>query len=154
MAHRSIVKLGDDILRKKAKPVKVFDENLWELLDDMGETMFKANGVGLAAPQIGVLKRIVVMEVNNMYIEMINPVITETFGEQIDEEGCLSVGKVREYVKRPERVTVKAQDRFGNEFTLTGEKLLARCICHETDHLEGVLFIDKAIKDYVPKGDK
>ena len=134
MAHRAIVKLGDDILRKISKPVKTFDENLWELLDDMAETMYKANGIGLAAPQIGILKRIVVMEVNNMYLELINPEIISTSGEQIEEEGCLSVGKIREYVKRPKVVTVKAQDRFGCEFTLTGEKLLARCICHETDH--------------------
>lgn len=147
MATRNIVKIGDDLLRKKSKPVKNFDENLWELLDDMAETMYKNQGAGLAAPQVGVLKRVVVMDINNMYLELINPEIIEASGEDICEEGCLSVGKRRELVKRPAKVTVKAQDRYGYEIVVTGEKYLARCICHETDHLDGILFIDRVEKE-------
>ena len=146
MAIRKIVKMGDDLLRKKSKPVTVFDEKLGQLLDDMKETMYEFDGMGLACPQIGILKRIVVMEVNNMYLELVNPEIISAEGEDCEEEGCLSCGKAREYVKRPYKVTVKAQDRYGYEFTLTGEKWLARCICHEIDHLNGILFLDKAEK--------
>ena len=146
MAVRKVVKIGDDLLRKKCKVVKDFDEKLEELLDDMKETMYANNGMGLAAPQVGVLKRVVVMEVNNQFYELINPEIISEEGEDIEKEGCLSCGKVNEPVKRPYKVTVKAQDRFGYEFTLTGEKWLARCICHEVDHLNGILFVDKVIK--------
>ncbi len=148
MATRKILKIGDETLRKISKPVIKFDEGLWELLDDMKETMYKNDGAGLAAPQVGVLKRVVVMDINNMYFELINPEITEQSGEDIAKEGCLSVGGIQEYVKRPKKVTVKAQDRYGYNFTLTGEKFLARCICHETDHLNGILFVDKIEKDY------
>lgn len=147
MAVRKVVKIGDDLLRKKCKVVKEFDEKLEELLDDMRETMYANNGMGLAAPQVGVLKRVVVMEVNNQFYELINPEIIAQEGEDIEKEGCLSCGKVNEPVKRPMKVTVKAQDRYGYEFTLTGEKWLARCICHECDHLDGILFVDKAIKN-------
>ena len=148
MATRKILKIGDETLRKISKPVTKFDEGLWELLDDMRETMYKNDGAGLAAPQVGVLKRAVVMDINNMYIELINPEIIEQSGEDIAKEGCLSVGGIQEYVKRPKKVTVKAQDRYGYEFTLTGEKYLARCICHEVDHLNGILFVDKIEKEY------
>ena len=148
MATRKILKIGDETLRKISKPVTKFDEGLWELLDDIRETMYKNDGAGLAAPQVGVLKRAVVMDINNMYIELINPEIIEQSGEDIAKEGCLSVGGIQEYVKRPKKVTVKAQDRYGYEFTLTGEKYLARCICHETDHLNGLLFVDKVEKGY------
>ena len=148
MATRKILKIGDETLRKISKPVTKFDEGLWELLDDMRETMYKNDGAGLAAPQVGVLKRAVVMDINNMYIELINPEIIEQSGEDIAKEGCLNVGGIQEYVKRPKKVTVKAQDRYGYEFTLTGEKYLARCICHETDHLNGILFVDKVEKGY------
>lgn len=146
MAVRKVVKIGDDILRKKSKTVRDFDEKLWELLDDMKETMYEYEGMGLAAPQVAVLKRVVVMEVNNNYYELINPEIIYEEGEDLEQEGCLSCGKQRDYVKRPMKVTVKAQDRFGYEFTLTGEKWLARCICHEVDHLNGILFVDKVVK--------
>lgn len=147
MAIRKIVKLGEDLLRKKCKKVVNFDENLGEILDDMRETMYAFDGMGLAAPQIGILKRIVVMEVNNMYYELINPEMIEMQGEDFENESCLSCGKARGLVKRPYKVTVKAQDRFGYDIVLTGEKWLARCICHELDHLDGILFVDKIIKE-------
>lgn len=148
MAIRNVVKVGDELLRKKSKPVHNFDENLWELLDDMKETMYKNNGMGLAAVQVGVLKRVIIIEANNMFMELINPEIIAQHGMDIEKEGCLSVGPENEYVKRPMQVTVKAQDRLGYDFTITGEKYLARVLCHEIDHLNGVLFIDKAEKDY------
>ena len=148
MAIRKVVQMGDELLRKKSKPVKNFDENLWDILDDMKETMYLNDGMGLAAPQIGILKRIVVMDVNNMFFELINPEILSQEGSDIEEEGCLSVGKFRANVKRPMTVTVRAQDRYGYTFTLTGEKYLARCICHEVDHLDGILFVDKVEKNY------
>ena len=146
MALREVVKVGDDVLRKTSKPVKIFDERLEDLIDDMWETMYANNGMGLAAPQVGVLKRVVVMDVNNMFLELINPEIIKVEGEDFEHESCLSCGKIREIVKRPYKVSVKAQDRFGYEFIVTGEKWLARCICHELDHLDGVLFFDKAEK--------
>lgn len=148
MAIRNIVKVGDDLLRKKSKPVHDFDENLWELLDDMKETMYKNNGMGLAAVQVGVLKRVIIIEANNMFMELINPEIISERGSDIEKEGCLSVGTNYEYVKRPMQVTVKAQDRLGYDFTITGEKYLARVLCHEIDHLDGILFIDKVEKGY------
>ncbi|MBQ4164758.1 MAG: peptide deformylase [Oscillospiraceae bacterium] len=147
MALREIVKFGEDILRKKCRPVTVFDEKLWTLLDDMKETMQQAQGAGLAAPQVGILRRVCVIAVRDKHgvIELVNPEIIEATGSQTGGEGCLSApGEWRE-VERPAIVTVKAQDRNGNEFTMTGEGLLARAFCHETDHLDGVLFIDKAI---------
>ena len=156
MAIRKVVKIGEEFLRKKSKPVKDFDEDLWQLLDDMKETMHASDGMGLAAPQVGVLRRVVVMEVNNAFFELINPEIIKTKGEDIEEEGCLSVGGFRGRVKRPYEVTVSAVDRFGYPFTLKGEKWLARCICHELDHLDGILFVDKSMdKDkYLKQGGK
>lgn len=156
MAIRKIVKIGEANLRKKSKPVKDFDESLWELLEDMKETMYANDGMGLAGPQVGVLRQIVVMEVNNAYFELINPRIVKTKGEDIEEEGCLSVGNFRGRVKRPYEVTVEAMDRFGYPFMLRAEKWLARCICHELDHLDGVLFVDKSLdKDkYLKEGGK
>ncbi len=156
MAIRKVVKIGETSLRKKSKPVKDFDEGLWELLDDMKETMYHCDGMGLAAPQVGVLRRAVVIDVNNAYVELINPVILTSKGEDTEEEGCLSVGKFRGRVVRPMQVTVKAQDRFGFEFTLTGEKWLARCMCHEIDHLDGILFVDKSLdkEKYIKNGGK
>ncbi len=153
MAIRNVLKVGDSSLRKKSKPVKEFDESLWELLDDMKQTMYENNGMGLAAPQVGVLRRAVVVEVNNAFLELINPEIISKKGEDIEEEGCLSVGNFRGRVKRPYEITIKAFDRYGYPFTLKGEKWLARCICHEVDHLDGVLFIDKSLdKDlYIKK---
>ena len=154
MAIRNVVQVGDEILRKKSKPVKEFDEKLWELLDDMRETMNKHDGVGLAAVQVGVLRRVVILDINNLKLELINPEIIDSFGEQIEQEGCLSCKGQWGYVKRPQEVTVKAQDRYGNEYVITGVDLLAKAICHELDHLEGVLFVDKIIKDYKDKKKK
>ncbi len=145
MALREIVKYGDDILRKKCRPVTVFDEKLHTLLEDMKETLAEAQGAGLAAPQVGMLRRICIIDVrdSNGIYELINPEIVSVEGTQCGNEGCLSLPGEWQEVERPAKVTVKAQDRNGNEFTLTGEGLLARAICHETDHLDGVLFIDK-----------
>ena len=142
MALRTIRTIGDDILTKKCKEVKDMTPRMQTLVDDMFETMYETGGVGLAAPQVGVLRRIVVIDVDDRPITLVNPVITETSGEQTGSEGCLSVpGKAGE-VTRPMKVTVKAFDREMNEFTLEGEELLARAICHELDHLEGKLYVD------------
>ena len=154
MAIRNVVQIGDEILRKKSKPVKDFDEKLWELLDDMRETMNKNDGVGLAAVQVGVLRQAIVLDVNNMQLELINPEIVDTLGEQIEKEGCLSCKGQWGWVKRPQEVTVKAQDRYGNEFIITGVDLLARAFCHEIDHLSGILYVDKQLKDYKEKNKK
>ena len=145
MAIREIVPHTDSFLRKKSKPVKEFDEKLWELLDDMKETMTKNDGVGLAAVQVGVLRRVIVLDVNHMKLELVNPEILETIGGFVERECCLSVKGQYGYVERPEEVTVQAQDRYGNEFIITGVGLLARAFAHEIDHLEGILFIDKII---------
>ena len=142
MALRTIRTIGDDILTKKCKEVKDMTPRMQTLVDDMFETMYETGGVGLAAPQVGVLRRIVVIDVDDHPITLVNPVITETSGEQTGSEGCLSVpGKAGE-VTRPMKVTIKAFDREMNEFTLEGEELLARAICHELDHLEGKLYVD------------
>ena len=156
MAIRKVTMVGESILRKKSKPVKDFDENLWELLDDMKETMYANDGMGFAAPQVGILRRVIIVDVNNAFIELINPEIISKKGEDIEEEGCLSVGSFRGRVKRPSEITVKAFDRYGYPFTIKCEKWLARCICHEVDHLDGILFIDKCLdKDkYLKQGGK
>ena len=151
MAIRNVVQIGDEILRKKSKPVKEFDEKLWELLDDMKETMAKNDGVGLAGVQVGVLRRVVVLDVNHMKLELVNPEILEAIGGVIEREGCLSVKGQSGFVERPEEVTVQAQDRYGNEFIITGVGLLARAFAHEIDHLDGILYTDKVIKDYKEK---
>lgn len=151
MAIRSVVQIGDEILRKKSKPVKDFDEKLWELLDDMRETMVKNEGCGLAAVQVGVLRQAIVLDVNNMQIELVNPEIVDSFGEQISQEGCLSVKGQVGYVKRPKEITVRAFDRYGNQFEITGIDLLAKALNHEIDHLNGILYVDKVIKDYKEK---
>lgn len=143
---REIVKQGDDVLRKKCHRVEKFDAKLHSLLDDMYETMQEANGVGLAGPQVGILRRIAVIDVGEGKIELINPEIIKTSGEQTGEEGCLSCPGVWGEVTRPMKVTVKAQDRFGNEFKVKGTELLARALCHEIDHLDGTLFVDKIEK--------
>ena len=143
MAIRMIVKEGDEILRKKCRPVERFDKKLWDLLDDMADTMHAADGVGLAGPQVGMLRRVVVMDVGEGVIEMINPRIVETSGEQEGPEGCLSCPGEQWLVKRPMHAVAAALDRNGNEIRVEGEGLLARCICHEIDHLDGVLFKDK-----------
>ncbi|CDF57886.1 peptide deformylase [Thermobrachium celere] len=143
MALRQIRKIGDDVLRKVSKPVTKFDERLKILVEDMIDTMYEADGVGLAAPQVGILKRVIVIDVGEGPKVYINPEIIYEEGEQIDEEGCLSVPNRRGLVKRPYKVRVKAQDLNGNEFIEEGEELLARAFCHEIDHLNGILFIDK-----------
>ena len=144
MAIRNILKDGDPTLRKVSREVTKFDDRLHTLLDDMRETMDAANGVGLAAPQVGILRRVVVVHTGEEYIELINPVITEVKGEQSDAEGCLSLPGVCGTVLRPYYVKVEAQDRFGAFFDIGGEGLTARAFCHEIDHLEGILFSDKA----------
>ena len=142
MALRTIRVQGDAVLRKKCKEVKEMTPRMQTLVDDMFETMYDESGVGLAAPQVGILRRIVVIDVGDAPIVLINPVITETSGEQTDSEGCLSVPGKAGMVTRPQKVTVKAFDRDMNEFELTGEDLLARAICHELDHLDGKLYVD------------
>ena len=146
MAIRQIAQIGEPVLRKKSKVVEKFDQKLIDLLEDMADTMYEADGVGLAAPQVGILKRVVVIDVGDGIIELINPEIIETSGEQIDAEGCLSVVGETAEVKRPYVVKVRAQDRHGNTFEIEGEELLARAFCHEIDHLDGVLFVDKVEK--------
>ncbi|MCG0274673.1 MAG: peptide deformylase [Thermosediminibacteraceae bacterium] len=144
MAIRKIRKLGDEVLRKKSKKVTIFDEKLKQLLEDMAETMRWANGVGLAAPQVGILKRVVVIDVGGGLIELVNPEIVAKEGEVLDIEGCLSIPGVTGEVARPKKVKVRAQNREGEFFEIEGEDLLARALCHEIDHLDGILFIDKA----------
>lgn len=136
MAIREIREKGDEILYKKCKAVVKFDEKLHILLDDMYETMQSRDGVGLAAPQVGILKRAVVIDVGDGKIELINPEIVEESGEQTGSEGCLSVPGVFGEVTRPNVVTVKAQDRDGKWFKITGKELLARAFCHEIEHLD------------------
>ena len=146
MAVRNIVEKGDPILRKISRSVLNFDENLATLIDDMIQTMDNADGVGLAAPQVGILRRICVIDVGDGPIELVNPVIIKEEGEQVGSEGCLSVPGQSGIVKRPMKVTVKAQDRKGNTFEISGEELLARAFCHEIDHLNGILYVDKVIR--------
>ena len=148
MALREIRKIGEDVLRKKSKTVDVFDNKLKVLIEDMLDTMYEAEGVGLAAPQVGILKKIVVIDIGDetgVHV-LINPEITSKSGSQIGDEGCLSVPGVFEEVERPNIVTVKAQNENGENITLTGEGFLARAICHELDHLEGTLFVDKVVR--------
>ena len=144
MALRRIVTGDDEVLRKKCKVVTEFDERLWLLLDDMKDTLYKADGVGLAAPQVGILKRVVVIDVGDGLIELINPEIISQKGKQEGNEGCLSFPGEWGLVVRPNKVTVKAQDRYGEEFTMQGKELLARAFCHEIDHLNGIVFKDLA----------
>lgn len=157
MAKRNIVMFGDELLRKRCREVNVFDERLWVLLDDMYETMTEANGVGLAAPQVGILKRVVVVDVGDGKIELVNPVISSAKGKQRDKEGCLSSPDLWGYVERPAKVKVIAQNRYGKEIKVEGKDLLARALCHEIDHLNGIIFTDLAdemIEDEEEKGRK
>ena len=148
MAIRIIRTDDDPVLREKSIPVKNFNNNLARLLDDMAETMYDANGVGLAAPQIGISKRVVVIDIDEGLHEIINPEILETRDEQTGPEGCLSVPGLTGIVCRPNYVKIKAQDRHGEEFILEGEELMARAILHEIDHLNGVIFTDLADEVY------
>lgn len=147
MAIRKIVTVGDPILRKTSRPVERFNDKLWQLLDDMKETMYKSQGVGLAAVQVGMLRRVVVVDVGDGYLELINPEIVEMSGEEVSEEGCLSLPGESGKVKRPTYVKVKAQNRNGAWRLLEGTGLKARCFCHEIDHLDGTLYIDKVIPE-------
>ena len=153
---RKILELGDETLRKSCKPMQKFDLRLWLLLRDMADTMYKAEGVGLAAPQVGILRRVVVIDVQDDHglIELINPEIIATEGEQAGSEGCLSVPGRRGYVVRPNKVTVRAQDRKGKHFELTGEGLLARALCHEIDHLDGIMYVDKMDHEIFDDGEE
>ena len=143
MAYRKIVEIGDDKLRKVCKPVEKFDKRLRDLLDDMADTMYKAEGVGLAGPQVGILRRLAVIDVGDGLFKMVNPVIVESEGEQTGLEGCLSVPGRRGEVTRPNIVTVQYQDENGEPVTLRASEFFARAVCHELDHLDGVLYIDK-----------
>lgn len=146
MAIRNIVKEGDEVLRKKSKEVKKIDDKIITLLKDMAETMYEAGGVGLAAPQVGILKRIVVIDTGDGLLELINPVIISSKGEQVEVEGCLSVPGLYAEVKRPAEVDVEALNARGEKITIKGKELLTVALCHEIDHLDGILFKDKAIR--------
>ena len=145
MALRNIVVQGDDRLAKVCRPVTDFNQRLWELLDDMADTLIEAQGAGLAAPQVGILRRlcIVVDQDTDEIIELINPEMLETSGEQEGPEGCLSVPGKYGLVKRPMVAKVRAQDRYGDWFEAEGEELIARCFCHELDHLDGIIYTEK-----------
>ena len=144
MALRNIVKQGDEILAKKAREVSEVDDRIRVILDDMVETMRHADGVGLAAPQVGILRQILVIEVDGELIELINPVLLESEGIQVGEEGCLSVPGYTGTVERPAYVKMKGLNRNGKEIIVEGRELKAIALCHEYDHLNGVLFVDKA----------
>ena len=144
MAIRNILQLGDETLRKKSFEVTAFDQKLHELLDDMKDTLIKANGAGLAAPQVGVLRRVFVVSVDGAYFECVNPKIVNKSGSQDGEEGCLSVKGKYGTVERPMNVKVTAYDRYGKQFTVKAQGFLARAFCHENDHLDGIIYLDKA----------
>lgn len=146
MAIRNILTQEDPTLRKQCRVVDKFDERLFQLLDDMKMTMKKLNGVGLAAPQVGILRRVVVLDAGDGLVELINPVIIEADGEQQEVEGCLSCPGEYGITIRPMKVKVKAQNRHGKEFTVKGEGLKARAFCHEIDHLNGILFKDNVVR--------
>ena len=150
MAIRNIVKEGDPVLTKKCRPVEKFDDKLAQLLDDMGETLKKAGGVGLAAPQVGILRRVFIMmlEEDGEVIEAINPEIVKTSGKVRDVEGCLSVPNRWGYVTRPKTVVLRACNRNGEQYELKLKDLGARCACHENDHLDGHLFLEK-VEEFV-----
>lgn len=140
MAIRNIVKNGDDTLKKVCRTQLTFDERLASLLDDMKDTMYAADGCGLAASQVGILRRVCIVDVGDGLLELVNPVIVETSGKQEEQEGCLSFPGEYGTTVRPMKVKVRAQDRFGNTFTVEGEGLKARAFCHEIDHLDGIVF--------------
>ena len=151
MAIRNIVQVGDDVLRQKCETVEAFDEKLCALLDDMKDTVKKEKGAGLAEPQVGVLRRVVVVDVDEGYFEFINPVILQQKGEQNGWEGCLSVRGKSGIVSRPMKVKISFFDRNGDKYLLQAKGFFARAICHELDHLDGILYIDKA--SHIQKND-
>ena len=156
MGLRRILTVEEAALHKVCKPVVNFNGRLWKLLDDMRETLIEANGVGLAAPQVGILRRVVLVDTGDEILELINPSLVETDGEQIGAEGCLSVPNKFGLVKRPMWAKVVAQDRNGNWFEAEGEELIARCFCHELDHLDGIVFtevMDRLLTDEELAGD-
>ena len=144
MATRNIITEGNPTLSKISRPVTSFDDRLATLIDDMKETLVQANGIGLAAPQVGVLRRVVVVDLGDEIIELVNPKILEQSGEQDGLEGCLSVPERFGMVKRPNFVKLEAQDRHGDWFEYEGEELIARCFCHELEHLDGHLYTERA----------
>ena len=142
MGLRKILTDKDPALHKVCRPVEKFDGRLHKLLDDMAETLEQANGVGLAAPQIGILRRVVVVDTGEEILELVNPELLDTSGEQVGAEGCLSVPGKYGLVKRPMVAKVRAQDRNGDYFEAEGEELIARCFCHEIDHLDGIVYTE------------
>lgn len=142
MGIRKIMTVKEPCLHKVCRPVEKFDGKLHKLLDDMKETLLDANGVGLAAPQVGILRRVVVVDTSEEMLELVNPELLETSGEQEGAEGCLSVPGKYGLVKRPMVAKVRAQDRDGNWFEVEGEELIARCFCHEIDHLDGIVYTE------------
>lgn len=152
MAVYEILRLGNDLLRQKAKPVPKITPQIEKLLDNLADTMYAANGVGLAAPQIGILKRVIVVDAGEGLIELVNPVIVKTEGQEIGIEGCLSIPGVEGEVPRAARVEVEGWDRAGNAKRIVGEGLLARALQHEIDHLDGILFIDRAVRLFKLEG--
>lgn len=142
MGLRKIMTVKEPCLHKVCRPVEKFDGKLHRLLDDMKETLAEANGVGLAAPQVGILRRVVVVDTGEEMLELVNPELLETSGEQVGSEGCLSVPGKYGIVKRPNYAKVRAYDRDGNEFEVEGEELMARCFCHELDHLDGIVYTE------------
>ena len=142
MGLRKILTDKEPALHKVCKEVTAFDGKLHKLLDDMAETLEEANGVGLAAPQVGILRRVVIVDTGEEILELVNPVMLETDGEQVGAEGCLSVPGKYGLVKRPYYAKVRAQDRFGDWYEVEGEELIARCFCHELDHLDGIVYTE------------
>ncbi len=140
MGLRKILTDKDPALHKVCKPVEKFDQRLHKLLDDMAETLEKANGVGLAAPQVGILRRVVIVDTGDGILELVNPTLVQTDGEQVGPEGCLSVPGRYGLVKRPYYAKVRAQDRYGDWYEAEGEELIGRCFCHELDHLDGIVY--------------
>lgn len=151
MARRNILKMGDPLLRKTSKVVDTYDDKLHQLLDDMSETLHHVGGLGLAAPQVGVLKRVCIVEYDDNLYELVNPVLIKGWGKCVDNEGCLSVVGFRGLVERPEKIHIEYFDRNGKKQSLRAEGYFARVFLHEMDHLDGILFADKMIKKIIDK---
>ncbi len=151
MAIRRILREGDETLRKISRPVTEVDRRVKQLLDDMADTMYSADGAGLAAPQVGVLRRLVVIDVGEGLLQLVNPVIVKTEGKAVRSEGCLSIPGRRCTVERPAKVVVHALNRKGQKIEVEGVDFLAMALCHEIDHLDGILYIDKMIEDVTGK---